>query len=70
MKVYKCAFCGGLIPPGYGIMYVKNDGTILRFCSRKCFVSMIKFKRDPRRQAWIRKRQRKLLKQQAQQKRG
>ncbi len=63
MKVYKCSFCGAPIPPGYGLMYVKTDGTILRFCSRRCFVSMIKFKRDPRKQTWIRKMQRKMQKQ-------
>ena len=69
MKIYKCSFCGAPIPPGFGIMYVKTDGTILRFCSRKCFVSMIKFKRDPRKQAWVRKQQRKMQKL-AQQKRA
>ncbi len=69
MRIYKCAFCGEPIPPGYGLMFVKNDGTILRFCSRRCFVSMIKFKRDPRKQTWIRKQQRKLLRQQVQQRR-
>jgi len=69
MKIYKCSFCGAPIPPGFGIMYVKNDGTILRFCSRKCFVSMIKFHRDPRKQTWVRKQQRKLAKL-AQQKRA
>ena len=60
MKVHKCALCGSTIPPGFGIMYVKVDGTVLRFCSRKCFVSMIKFHRDPRKQAWIRKELKKL----------
>ncbi len=60
MRIYRCSFCGSPILPGYGITYVKKDGTILRFCSRKCFVSMIKFKRDPRKQTWIRKMQKKL----------
>ncbi|MEM0369340.1 MAG: 50S ribosomal protein L24e [Pyrobaculum sp.] len=57
MKIYKCTFCGATIPPGYGLMYVKKDGAIQRFCSRKCFVSAIKLKRNPRTLAWVRKRQ-------------
>jgi large subunit ribosomal protein L24e len=32
----KCSFCGENIPQGTGIMYVKNDGRILYFCSSKC----------------------------------
>ncbi|MCC6035854.1 MAG: 50S ribosomal protein L24 [Pyrobaculum sp.] len=55
MKIYKCSFCGADIPPGYGIMYVKADGTIQRYCSRKCFVSATKYRRNPRKLAWVRK---------------
>ncbi len=55
MRIYTCAFCGRPIPPGTGIMYVKADGTVLRFCSRKCFVSAIKYNRDPRKLTWVRK---------------
>ncbi len=54
MRTYKCSFCGSDVMPGYGMMYVKVDGTVLRFCSRKCFVSMVRFGRDPRRQIWVR----------------
>ena len=50
-----CAFCGKEIKPGTGIMYVKNDGTILWFCSRRCRVSYLKFKRDPRKFKWTKK---------------
>ncbi len=57
MKIHKCAFCGADIPPGYGIMYVKTDGTVLRYCSRKCLVSATRYKRNPRKLAWVRKRQ-------------
>ncbi len=60
MKVYNCSFCGRPIPPGTGLTYVKTDGTILRFCSRKCFVSLVKFGRDPRRVTWVRKLRKKL----------
>lgn len=35
------------------IMYVRADGTVLRFCSRRCFVSMIKYNRDPRKLTWF-----------------
>ena len=56
MKIYNCAFCGRPIPPGEGIMYVRVDGTVLRFCSHKCFVSAVKYGRNPQRQAWVRKR--------------
>lgn len=37
-------------------MYVRSDGTVSRFCSRKCFVSA-RMGRSPRRLAWIRKAQ-------------
>ncbi len=50
--IRKCSFCGHEIPPGTGMMYVKNDGTIYWFCSRKCKRSLIDFKRDPRKYKW------------------
>jgi len=59
MRIYTCVFCGRPIPPGTGIMYVRADGTVLRFCSRRCFISLVKYGRDSRRQAWIRKGSRK-----------
>jgi len=62
MKIYKCSFCGADIPPGYGIMYVRSDGTVQRFCSRKCFVSAVKYGRNPRKLAWIRKKKAKTSK--------
>jgi large subunit ribosomal protein L24e len=51
-RVRKCSFCGSEIPVGSGLMYVKRDGTILWFCSRKCRVSMLEFHRDPRKFKW------------------
>ncbi|MEM1616499.1 MAG: 50S ribosomal protein L24e [Pyrobaculum sp.] len=59
MKVYKCSFCGADIYPGYGLMYVRADGTVQRYCSKKCFVSATKLGRNPRKLAWVRKRQKK-----------
>ena len=50
-----CTFCGKEIPPGTGVMYVKNDGTVFWFCSRKCRVSHLVFKRDPRKFKWTTK---------------
>lgn len=32
----ECTFCGKLITPGTGKMYVKKDGTVFHFCSSKC----------------------------------
>ncbi|HDD26859.1 MAG TPA: 50S ribosomal protein L24 [Acidilobales archaeon] len=50
-RVHKCSFCGRDIEPGTGLMFVKNDGTILWFCSSKCFKSY-KMKRDPKKLPW------------------
>ncbi len=51
-RVRRCSFCGQEFPPGTGIMHVKNDGTILWFCSKKCRKSSIKFRRDSRKLPW------------------
>ena len=34
------------------MMYVKNDGSILWFCSSKCRKSALKLKRDSRKLKW------------------
>jgi len=47
----KCSYCGARIEPGTGLMFVKNDGTILWFCSSKCF-KLFKMGRDPKRLPW------------------
>ena len=47
----RCSFCGTYIEPGTGIMFVKNDGSILWFCSSKCFKSY-KMGRDPKKLPW------------------
>jgi len=51
-KSQECSFCGHDFPPGTGIMYVRNDGTILWFCSSKCRKSSLYLKRDSRRVRW------------------
>ncbi len=49
-----CHYCGREIEPGTGLMYVRNDGTILWFCSSKCF-KLWKMGRDPRKLKWTAK---------------
>lgn len=49
-----CTFCGNPIEPGTGLMYVLNDGTIMWFCSRKCFKSY-HMGRDARKLKWTKK---------------
>ncbi|MDH5461888.1 MAG: 50S ribosomal protein L24e [Candidatus Bathyarchaeota archaeon] len=48
----QCSFCGHAFPSGAGIMYVRNDGTILWFCSSKCRKSSVNLKRDSRKIRW------------------
>ncbi|MCS7143043.1 MAG: 50S ribosomal protein L24e [Aigarchaeota archaeon] len=49
---HRCTFCGGEFIHGIGLLYVKRDGTVMWFCSRRCRVYMIDRKRDPRRVRW------------------
>ncbi|ABN69928.1 LSU ribosomal protein L24E [Staphylothermus marinus F1] len=51
-RMVRCSFCGREIEPGTGIMYVKNDGSILWFCSRKCYKNYLLLRRDPRKLKW------------------
>ena len=57
MEKYRCSFCREDIEPGTGKMFVKKDGNVLQFCSRKCEKNMLKLKRAPRKVNWIRKKQ-------------
>jgi len=50
-----CSFCGSEIEPGTGKMFVKKDGTVLNFCTNKCFKNMIELKRVPRTTRWTAK---------------
>jgi large subunit ribosomal protein L24e len=52
MEKQICSFCGEEIEPGTGKMFVKKDGKVLYFCSRKCEKNMIKLKRNPRKFKW------------------
>ena len=47
-----CSFCGHAFPSGTGIMYVRNDGSILWYCSSKCRRSSLDMGRDSRKLKW------------------
>ena len=51
-----CSFCNGDIEPGTGKMFVKDNATVLFFCSNKCEKNMLNLKRNPRRVGWIAKK--------------
>jgi len=51
----KCSFCGAEIEPGTGSMYVKKDGTVFNYCTRKCYKNQVQLKRVPRTTAWTEK---------------
>jgi large subunit ribosomal protein L24e len=48
----KCSFCGNEFSGGTGMMYVRNDGSILWFCSSKCRKSSLNLRRDARKLKW------------------
>jgi large subunit ribosomal protein L24e len=47
-----CNFCGHEIEPGAGMTYIRKDGNVMNFCSRKCRINMLKLKRVPRKIKW------------------
>ncbi|MFW5865740.1 MAG: 50S ribosomal protein L24e [Nanoarchaeota archaeon] len=47
-----CDFCGTSITPGTGKMFVRKEGSVLRFCSSKCEKSMNKRKFKARITPW------------------
>ncbi|MBW2978942.1 50S ribosomal protein L24e [Candidatus Woesearchaeota archaeon] len=49
----KCSFCNQELKPGTGKMYVKKDGKILYFCSRKCEKNLLTLKRKPANIKWV-----------------
>ncbi len=56
MIIMICSFCKEELKPGTGKMLVKNDGSILYFCSSKCEKNMVKLKRNPRKVKWVKKK--------------
>jgi len=49
----KCSFCGKQIEPGTGLLFVRNDGALLWFCSSKCKKNALELKRNPRKVKWV-----------------
>lgn len=52
VKVKQCDFCGYKVNPGEGITFIKNDGTILNFCTKKCREARLKYHKNPRKTRW------------------
>ena len=48
----KCSFCSKNVPEGTGVMYIRKDGKIFHFDSRKCEKNLMKLGRDPRNFKW------------------
>ncbi|WP_292484826.1 50S ribosomal protein L24e [Methanohalobium sp.] len=51
MEQRKCSFCGEMLEPGTGKLYVRKDGASYYFCSSKC-QSNYNLGRLPRRTIW------------------
>jgi len=52
VKKYACSFCGMDIEPGTGMIYVRNDGVLLYFCSSKCRRNALLLRRRARKLKW------------------
>ncbi|MFH1642716.1 MAG: 50S ribosomal protein L24e [Nanoarchaeota archaeon] len=48
----KCTFCGEVLKPGTGKMFVQKEGKVLYFCGSKCEKNMLNLKRKPITTRW------------------
>ena len=51
VDIRTCSFCGEVIDPGTGKMFIRRDGAIFYFCSSKC-ENNAGLGRVPRRVRW------------------
>ncbi len=51
----ECTFCKENIKPGTGLIYVKKEGAVFYFCSKKCERNLLNLRRNPAKLKWIKK---------------